>query len=119
MDCDDWNNQINPEADEICDGLDNNCSGDVDEGAMLVFYPDFDQDGFGDEAEGVSACSPPEGYIVVGDDCDDSDAQTHPGLRSNVMSWTMIVTIEIDEGLLQGIFLDSDGDGYGKYRYSC
>ena len=41
-DCDDLNNQINPEADEICDGLDNNCSGDVDEGVTLIFYPDFE-----------------------------------------------------------------------------
>ncbi len=31
-DCDDSNDAVNPNAPEICDGLDNNCNGNVDEG---------------------------------------------------------------------------------------
>ena len=31
-DCDDGNEAINPDADEVCDGEDNNCDGDADEG---------------------------------------------------------------------------------------
>ena len=32
MDCDDNNLTVHPFADEICDALDNNCNGEVDEG---------------------------------------------------------------------------------------
>ena len=46
-DCDDNNAQINPSVEEICDGIDNNCSGQVDEGVLDVFYADSDEDGYG------------------------------------------------------------------------
>ena len=35
---------------EICDGVDNNCDGVVDEGVRLTFYADQDSDGFADPA---------------------------------------------------------------------
>jgi hypothetical protein len=112
-DCDDWNAQINPEAEEICDGVDNNCSGVVDEGVRSTFYPDFDEDGFGDENTPISACSPPENHIVVGNDCDDSDGSVFPSAEEICDEKDNDCDGETDEGLLQGIFLDADGDGYG------
>ena len=42
--CDDNNAIINPGAIEICDGIDNNCNGEVDEGVSLLFYADTDGD---------------------------------------------------------------------------
>ncbi len=42
-DCDDNNATINPEAEEICDGVDNNCDGIIDEG-----FADSDDDGLAD-----------------------------------------------------------------------
>ena len=45
-DCDDNNSQINPGATEICDGSDNNCDGEIDEGVTEVFFGDGDLDGF-------------------------------------------------------------------------
>ena len=37
-DCDDSNEFINPAATEICDGIDNNCDGNIDEGTLSTFF---------------------------------------------------------------------------------
>ncbi len=39
-DCDDTNPTVNSGADEICDGLDNNCDGQADEDVTTTFYGD-------------------------------------------------------------------------------
>lgn len=40
---------------------------------LAVFFRDADGDGFGDEFQTVSGCSPPPGYVTNFDDCDDND----------------------------------------------
>jgi hypothetical protein len=78
-DCDDNNNAINPNAAEICDGLDNNCDGQEDEGlTFLNYYFDGDSDGFGIGNPTVS-CSPIAGYATQTGDCDDSNNSVYPG----------------------------------------
>jgi len=78
-DCDDNNNAINPNATEICDGLDNNCNGQEDEGLTFVnYYFDGDSDGFGIGNPTVS-CSPIAGYATQTGDCDDSNNSVYPG----------------------------------------
>ena len=51
-DCNDRDELIHPEAIEICDGLDNDCNGEIDDNPsdILTFYRDEDGDGFGREA---------------------------------------------------------------------
>jgi hypothetical protein len=44
---------------EVCDEVDNNCDGDTDEGVTSEWTLDRDNDGFGDDATAVSACSAP------------------------------------------------------------
>ncbi|MGM0559254.1 MAG: putative metal-binding motif-containing protein [Myxococcota bacterium] len=65
---------------EICDGLDNDCDGDIDEDAedATTYYPDEDEDGYGDESAAVEACEQPADTITDGGDCDDSDASINP-----------------------------------------
>ena len=46
-DCDDSNSSINPQAEEICDDVDNDCNGEVDDGVGELYYADADGDGDG------------------------------------------------------------------------
>ncbi len=77
-DCDDANDAIYPGASEICDETDNNCNGQVDEGAKVTYYLDADHDGYGSAAS-TTACSLPEGYAEEPGDCNDFDGSIHPG----------------------------------------
>jgi len=78
-DCDDNDASINPGATEVCNGVDDNCDGQIDEGVGTNFYADADGDGFGDLNSTILACSQPEGYVSNSDDCDDNDASVNPG----------------------------------------
>lgn len=116
-DCDDNDNQINPSMAETCDGIDNNCSGAIDEGLQLyTYFLDNDGDGFGNLSVPVDTCRsmPIAGYVDNNQDCDDSDPLINPmssevcdGVDNNCSGI-------IDDGLqLYTYYLDIDGDGYG------
>jgi hypothetical protein len=111
-DCDDGNSAINPDAEEVCDGLDNNCDGELDEGVLLEFFIDGDADGYGD-GDAALACEAPGGMASVAGDCDDSDADIHPDatevcdLVDNNCDGTE------DEGVTTTYYRDGDLDGYG------
>ncbi len=80
-DCDDGDPGIHPGASESCDGIDEDCDGSVDEGAVdgSTWYADADGDGYGDAASATTACAAPSGYGSDATDCDDSDPYSHPG----------------------------------------
>lgn len=82
VDCNDGDPAAGPGEPEACNGLDDDCDGRVDEGAVpRVFYRDEDRDGFGAISGGtVVACGAPgPGYVVGGGDCNDSDPARFPG----------------------------------------
>ena len=77
-DCNDEDNEINPDSQEVCDGVDNNCDGQIDEGVKTTFYHDVDNDGYGNLNDTTEACEQPSGYVTDNTDCNDSDSNEHP-----------------------------------------
>jgi len=114
-DCNDLDAAANPNASEVCDGIDNNCDTQVDEGtaAPSTWYADLDGDSFGNPAMSAVACDPPPGYIADFSDCDDLDAGSYPGGTEVCDGVDNNCTGGIDEGVGNTFYSDSDGDGYG------
>ena len=113
VDCDDNDVSVNPGATEICDGNDNNCDGEIDEGVTQTFYQDSDSDGFGDEDNSVEACEKPAGYVPTGNDCDDGEAQSYPGAVEVCDKIDNNCDGDVDEGVTSTYYADADLDGYG------
>ena len=84
-DCNDEDIGIHPDANEFCDGIDQDCDGEIDEGAIdaTTFYPDADGDGYGTLEGRVESCEEElSGYMWGGTglwDCDDEDEDVNPG----------------------------------------
>jgi len=80
-DCNDQNPAVHPNAAELCDGVDNNCSGTVDDDPVdaVSYYADGDGDGFGDPDSEVLSCTAQQGMVDNGLDCYDNNAQARPG----------------------------------------
>ena len=100
-------------ADEICDGIDNDCDGDIDEGVLQEWYADDDADGFGNPAVIIEACEPFAGVSSNGTDCDDTDEDVYPGAPEECNGIDDNCDGTIDELGRDTWYLDADGDGHG------
>ena len=104
---------IGPDAIEICDGIDNNCNGQVDEGVAIVAYWDRDGDGFGDDEAIRRVCELPADGSLQGGDCDDRDAQVNPDAPELCNEIDDNCDGVFDDGVTEVFYLDADGDGHG------
>jgi len=118
-DCDDADADLSPDADELCDEIDNDCDGAVDEDDAidpLSFYLDDDGDGFGQDEQTAEACVAPSGYAADPGDCDDADATVNPGADEYCDDIDQDCDGEVDDDDAVDAPLwypDADGDGYG------
>ena len=122
-DCDDQNASVYPGAEEICDGLDNDCDGSVDPetaSGVREWSVDGDGDGFGDPDTSVRACEPPSGAVANALDCDDEDPSVHPdaievcdGLDNDCDTRIDDDDDDIDASTGSVFFADVDADGFG------
>ncbi len=104
---------IGPEATEICDGIDNNCNGQIDEDVAIVAYWDRDGDGFGDDEAVRRVCTLPPDAALSGGDCDDRDAQVNPDAVEICNEVDDNCDGILDDGATEVFYLDADGDGHG------
>ncbi|MFH1463369.1 MAG: MopE-related protein [Pseudomonadota bacterium] len=112
-DCDDADPDRNPAAAERCDGLDDDCDGDVDEDLIETWYADSDGDGYGDSASAMTTCDPPSGWVSDATDCDDGDAAVSPAAKESCNGVDDDCNGSVDDGVLSTWYTDGDGDGYG------
>jgi hypothetical protein len=69
---------VKPGGVEVCNGLDDDCNGQVDELVTFTYYLDGDGDGYG-TAVTTQACTVPAGYASLTGDCNDANANVNPG----------------------------------------
>ena len=122
-DCDDGDAAINPDAAELCDGVDNNCDGATDGPDAADagdWFADDDGDGFGDAGEVLTACEVPPGYVDIDGDCDDGDAAINPdaaevcdGIDNDCDGLIDDDDPDVDLSTGTDWYVDGDGDGFG------
>lgn len=102
QDCNDGNSSIHPGATEICDSIDNNCNGLIDDNdpgvtGQSTWHPDYDNDGYGNGSISLKRCVQPSGFILNGTDCDDNNDHIYPGgppVRINAATPAYYLTLQ-------------------------
>lgn len=136
-DCDDTSSAVNPAQQEMCNRIDDNCDGTVDEGTQITdagsVYPletydgwnegyciDHDGDGYGEPTTATASCETIFYGYDTSDDLDGDGVGDHWSVVNNCED-----CYDYDSALHGGPTRwhpDSDGDGYGdaaSYVTAC
>ena len=123
-DCDDADAAVNPAATELCNTVDDDCDGTIDEDDAAdasTWYADADGDGHGDASAPSVACAAPSGTVADDTDCDDTDAAVSPAateLCNTVDDDCDGTTDEDDAADAPTWYTDADSDGFGDAAVS-
>ena len=124
-DCDQTDPNVHPGATEICNNIDDNCAGGIDEGFdFFTYYRDADDDGYGTPDDFVESCDTPTGYVTNQLDCNDANANVYEGADEICDNLDNDCDGSTNEGFeLIRSYLDADSDGhgdlYGSYFEDC
>ncbi len=110
-DCDDADASVHPAAAEVCNGIDDNCDGDTDEGVSTTLFQDSDGDGYGSVE--VQGCEETSELVAEGGDCDETDAEVNPGATEECNEVDDDCDGDVDEDAGETWYTDGDYDGYG------
>lgn len=123
VDCEPDDATIGPSVVEICDEIDNNCDGEIDEGVVVTYYIDADFDGFGDPSAPRTACTEPVGYTSNSGDCNDDEVDAYPGSPEVCDNIDNDCNNLIDDDApFSTWYRDGDDDGFGdpdETEFTC
>ncbi|MEL6346789.1 MAG: putative metal-binding motif-containing protein, partial [Myxococcota bacterium] len=115
-DCDDTDANVNPDAKDVCNFIDDDCDAFIDEDeAPTKVWKDSDGDGFGCAGSAaVKVCAVSSGYVDNDQDCDDTDKDVNPDAVDicNFADDDCDRFIDEDESPY-AVYKDGDSDGYG------
>ena len=117
-DCDDSDPEVRPSAVESCNARDDDCDGEIDDGvAIPAWHPDADGDRYGAASGAVVQCEGPAGFVDDDTDCDDANADVHPGASERCDG---LLDDDCDGAIDEGeavdaltFHADADADGFG------
>ncbi len=125
-DCDDANGAVHPGATEVCNGIDDDCDGAVDDAdsdldlsTASSWYADGDSDGYG-AGTVMMACEAPANTVSDNTDCNDLDGAVNPaatevcdGVDNDCNTLVDDADPGLDASTTSVWYADGDNDGYG------
>ena len=113
-DCNDRVATIHPTEAEVCNHIDDDCNGAIDDGVQVALYPDNDGDGYGAfGSTPIMGCIGDPKTSLVNTDCDDQNPYVHPGVLTCGGPFSRAATLCNAKGQNELVYCDAQVGGGG------